>query len=45
MPDIDRLLETDASNVREMHRFFAGFQGFSELLNEASVLYPGYSDS
>jgi hypothetical protein len=39
MPDIDRLLETDERNVREMHRFFAGFQGLSELLNEASVLY------
>jgi len=39
MPDIDRLLETDEKNVREMHRCFAGYQGLSELLNEASVLY------
>jgi hypothetical protein len=39
MPDIDRLLESDERNVREMHRFFEGFQGLSELLNEASVLY------
>ena len=39
MPDIDRLLEADERNVREMHRFFAGYQGLSELLNEASVLY------
>jgi hypothetical protein len=39
MPDIDRLLETDERNVREMRRFFAGFQGLSELLNEASDLY------
>jgi hypothetical protein len=39
MPDIDRLLETDERNAREMHRFFAGYQGLSELLNEASVLY------
>src|SRR5882672_1702938 len=39
MPDIDRLLETDERNVHEMHRFFAGYQGLSELLNEASVLY------
>jgi hypothetical protein len=39
MPDIDRLLDTDERNVREMQKFFAGFQGLSELLNEASVLY------
>jgi len=39
MPDIDRLLEVDERNVREMHRLFEGFHGLSELLNEASVLY------
>jgi len=26
-------------NVRDMQKLFAGFQGLSELLNEASVLY------
>jgi hypothetical protein len=39
MPDIDRLLAADETNVTEMRRVFAGFQGLSELLNEASVLY------
>jgi hypothetical protein len=39
MPDIEGLLEADERNVHEMQRLFAGFQGLSELLNEASVLY------
>lgn len=39
MPDIDELLEADERNVREMRRLFAGYQGLSELLNEAAVLY------
>jgi hypothetical protein len=39
MPNIDRLLEADEKNVREMQKLFAGYQGLSELLDEASVLY------
>jgi hypothetical protein len=39
MPDIDRLLAADEKNIREMQKLFAGYQGLSELLNEASVLY------
>src|SRR5262245_52163731 len=39
MPDIDRLLEAYDKNVRSMQQFFQGYQGLSELLNEASVLY------
>jgi len=39
MPDIDSLLGADEKNVLEMQKLFASYQGLSELLNEASVLY------
>jgi hypothetical protein len=39
IPDIDGLLKADETNVREMQKLVAGYQGLSELLNEASVLY------
>jgi hypothetical protein len=39
MPNIDGLLEADEKNVRRMRELFAGYQGLSELLDEASVLY------
>jgi hypothetical protein len=39
MPDIDGLLKADETNVREIQKLFAGYQGLSELLNEASILY------
>jgi hypothetical protein len=45
MPDIYRLLEADEKNVREMQKYFAGYQGLSELLNEASVLYTKCCDA
>jgi hypothetical protein len=39
MPDIDRLLEADEKNVREMQKLFANYQGLPDLLDTASVLH------